>query len=847
MRLGYKVTPVFQAIELDIDAAKDDYTGLVRIELEVWEHVNAFRLHAEDMTLNKVVLRGAAGPLDVSHAKGEKGLITLTAKAPLDPGRYQLLIDFSNDFNRKADSLYKVEHGGRSYTFTQFEVDSAREAFPCWDEPDFKIPFQVTLTVPHGHLAVSNAPVESVSRTEAGKRIVFQRTRPMPTYLLAVATGPFETVAVPGMSVPGRIITATGQIRLAGEAVRITPPLLRALEDYFERPYPYKKLDQIAAPEFLFGAMENVGAIVYRDNRLLVDPEAATFYRRRRVAAVVAHELSHMWFGNLVTLKWWDDIWLNESFADWMGTRVTDFVYPEFQYSLTEVQHQQKAMLIDALPSAKPIRRTVLVRDGFGGLFDVLSYNKGKAVLSMVENWMGAEIFREGVLTYMEEYQWKNATRDDFWKSLSKAAGNDVVAVMETFINQPGVPLVRVETLRGGRIRLTQERFANYGAQMRGNPLWRIPVHLRYSDGQNTYDRQILLNEREQTFKLETKRHPLWIHVNNDEYGYYRWTAPADMLEIMARDSESILTIRERVGFIDNISALLDLGLLSGKDYLRIIGFFAQDPVPEVLSVLADTVNKVYDDFIDPELEETFAAYVRVTLKPTLEKIGLEHRHGEKDNVSSLRSQLLYLLGDKGKDPEVLDYLKTLARKYLENPRQVDPSLAGVSLALSAIDGDVELFETYRDKFETVSTPVERSRYLNALGYFRRPEIRKIALLYSLEGGPRPHEFLNIARTLAGSSPIYREEVFNWLISNYDRILEKSPRWYQDDFPWFVNGPSLTLLNRAEDFFNNPLHLQPGQQNELAKVADKVRLRVKIREKEGAAIIEYLLGIEAGY
>ena len=381
---------------------------------------------------------------------------------------------------------------------------------------------------------------------------------------------------------------------------------------------------------------------------------------------------------------------------------------------------------------------------------------------------------------------------------------------------------------------------------MRGTTLWWIPIHLRYSDGQNTYDQQILLNEHEQTIKLETDQRPLWIHVNKDEYGYYRWTAPADMLEIMARESESFLTVRERIGFIDNTSALLDSGLLAGKDYLRIISFFAKDPVPEVLSVLAGAVNKVYHDFIDPEQEETFAAYVRSTLKPTLEKIGFEQRHGEKDNVSSMRSKLLYILGDKGKDREILDYLETLARKYLEDPRLVDPSLAGVSLALSALEGDVELFETYRDKFETVTIPEERSHYLNALGYFRRPEIRKIALLYSLEGGPRPHEFLKIARTLAGSSPIYREEVFDWLISNYDRILEKSPQWRQDDFPWFVDGPSLALLNRAEDFFNDPIHLQHGQQNELAKVADKVRLRVKIREKEGAAIIEYLRGIEAG-
>src|SRR5439155_17675029 len=345
-----------------------------------------------------------------------------------------------------------------------FEATEARCAFPCWDEPEFKIPFQVTLVVPEAHLAIGNTPVETDTVADGQRTVVFERTPPLPAYLLAIATGPLETVPIEGMRVPGRIVTIKGASGVAREAARVTPPLVAALEKYFGLPYPYRKLDLLAVPEFWPGAMENAGAIAFADRILLIDPRAASAGQKRTLVAVDAHELAHMWFGDLVTMKWWDDLWLNESFASWMGDKITQEVAPEYEMPLAEVEETQRAMLRDAQRSTRPIRAPIDVFDNIDEAFDELTYDKGQAVLTMFEAWLGPETFRKGVVAYLKAHAWGSATASDLWASLSKTAGRDVAGPMSTFLDQPGVPLVKVDLLPGGKVRLSQERFLNEGA-----------------------------------------------------------------------------------------------------------------------------------------------------------------------------------------------------------------------------------------------------------------------------------------------------------------------------------------------------------------------------------------------
>jgi alanyl aminopeptidase len=358
-RLPAGIVPTFQSIRLDLDPDKADYSGIVRVDLRIEKQTDAVFFHAQDMALTRVVLHGKKGTVSLRALTGPEGVVTASAPSPIPPGSYTLEIAFTNDFDRRSTGLYRLETEGRYYAFTQFEAVDARTAFPCWDEPSFKFPYQVTLVVPSTDEAVSNTPIERITPSGARKSVVFRRTKPLPSYLLAMAVGPLDYVAVPGTSIPTRIVTVKGAGKYAATAVSMIPPLLSALEEYFDSRYPYEKLDVIAIPEFTYGAMENPGAITFADRYLLFDPNTLSAGDRRTCAIFITHEIAHMWFGDLVTMKWWDDLWLNESFANWMGDKISNKVYPELDISVESLRGVQRAMSTDALLSTRAMRQPI--------------------------------------------------------------------------------------------------------------------------------------------------------------------------------------------------------------------------------------------------------------------------------------------------------------------------------------------------------------------------------------------------------------------------------------------------------------------------------------------------------
>jgi alanyl aminopeptidase len=814
------------------------------MDLTVKEETNTFRFHAKGLEIHGLTLTQDSQPITTSYEDGENGLTTVTSSQALSPGKYGLDVAFTSMFDRGARSLYKVETDGNSYTFTQFESEYAREAFPCWDEPIFKIPFQMTLVVPKDHLAISNTPIKDETTDGGYTTVVFAKTRPMPSYLLAVATGPFDTVDIPGMSIPGRVVTVKGQTHLAVDAVKATPRILTVLEEYFGGPYPYSKLDLLAVPEFLFGAMENIGAVTYRDDLLLMDPAKASVNQRRYMTAVTAHELAHMWFGNLVTMEWWDDIWLNEAFATWMGYKATDVAYPEYQFTTEDVDSRQGAMSTDALPSARPVRHEFRAGTDPMLMFDELTYQKGQAVLSMVEQWIGEESFRKGMTQYMKKHAWKNATADDLWDALSSAADIDVGATMGSFVDQAGVPLVKVEPQQENLIRLSQQRFENYGQDTGISSTWNIPVTLRYSDGEETYSQKVLLTEETQTVELLSHKEVAWVHPNGNERGYYRWDAPFQMLVEMAANASETLTLRERMGFVNNLSALLDAGTLGGAEYLQAISHFADDPEPQVSAAVVDAVAKVRRDFVTDDLEADFAVYVRQTLRPILDRIGMDKQDGEEGTVSRLRPQLVRWLGGVGNDEEVKAYALQIAEAYDHDRSSIDPSLISAVLALSARYGDAERFEHYRKRFEDAQTPAERRRYLTALGSFQDPKLVQAALEYTLGPSVKADDKMVIPFTVAQG---FREQAVGWSLANYDRVEESVPPLHLSYMmPGLADGRSERLFLEVRSFLYEGDRTTPLMEKQLKKVNDRVTRRVRVREKEGESIAAYLAEIKRG-
>jgi alanyl aminopeptidase len=703
----------------------------------------------------------------------------------------------------------------------------------------------LTLTVPEGNLAVSNAPVESETRGEGETTISFRETPPLPSYLLAIAVGPFDAVPIPGMSVPGRVITPRGRSHLAAEAVRSTPPVLAALERWFDQRYPFEKLDLIAVPEFWYGAMENPGAVTYAARILLLDPATASIDERRRLASVTAHELAHMWFGDLVTMAWWDDLWLNESFASWMATRVIREVYPAYGVDVTSLRRIEAAMISDARPSTRAIRRPVTDVGNLLQAADILAYGKGEGVLDMFERWIGPEVFRDGVIEYIRANAGGNATAHDLWRFLSKASGKTVDRAMSTFLDQAGLPLVTVEPGAGGRVVLRQRRFTHHGVEPPGGARWRIPVVMKVSTAEGLRTERVLLDRTARTIELGPGTEIEWILPNAGMVGYYRWKVPAPMLADLAARSPSILEPRERVGVIGNLGALLDAGEIGGDAYLRALNGFAADPDPRVISALLGALDKVRGAFVTPDLEPAYALYLRRTLRPALERFGMAPEPGEPADIARFRPRLLDRLADEGRDERVRAYADSLARAYMVDPASVDPSLGSVVLDLAAIEGDRDLYESYRERFESAETPRERQRYLYALGCFTDPGIVEDALRYAVRGPLRPMEIFTVVRAIRKQHR-FDERVFEWMIDNHDVLSTRMPDEFASMLPWFGGGCSPDRLERARAFFSDPAHRVPGTERTLAKVADQVEDCTELREREGPAVRAWLEAVAAG-
>ena len=836
LRLGDDILPVSETLELTLDPTKPTYDGQARIEIDVKAATTAFTLHAQELELRRVTLASSDGEaVSLTHRAGPIGTLEIRTETPLQPGRHTLAIDFSNDLDTKGTSLYKLEAGGRSYTASHFQVDDARRAFPCWDEPRFKIPYQVTLRVPEGNVAVSNTPIERQTTDGGWTTVHFARTRPLPSYLLAIAAGPYESVPIPGLSVPGRVVTLQGKSALAAEAVRVIPPLLAALERYFGSPYPYEKLDFIALPGFWAVAMENPGAVTYDESRLLIDTSTARLAQRRDMASLITHELAHMWFGNMVTMEWWDDLWLNESFASWMALKIAHEVFPQLRLDLIDIPELKSAIEADADPGVRAVRKPVKASDNLDLLIDALTYKKGRAVLGMFERWVGPDAFRAGILQYLQSNRWGTTTAADLWTALSKASGKDVGAAMSTFLDQPGIPMVSVRLLADGRVELSQKRFAPLGTEMPPAQPWQIPLTFKISEHGRVRTATFLLTQPKEVMDLHLSGQPDWILPNADQGGYYHWQLPSDLLSALAARATAELSPRERLGLLGNLSVLVEAGVLGADEYLRSLTSFAEDPEPQIVSSVVGALSSVDSVLISDELEEDFAVYVRQTLGPALQRFGLTKKPQEDETVTALRPLLFLWLADQGKDTAVLSHVEGLARSYLADPGSVDSALTDRVLTIASIRGDRALFDEYRKRFETVTTPVERRQYLQAMATFTDPALVDEALQYILTGPLQPQEIFVIPRRM-GNSP----RLMNWITSNYEALKARVPAQQLAYLPLYASGCSAELLATTRAFFSQPEHQVPGTEGQLARTANQVNECIKLRQREGPAVSAYL-------
>lgn len=714
-RLARTVVPSAYRIFLTPDLEKFTFSGRVEIDVNITETVSELTLNALELELGAATVsadgtsyRSLEHRMDDTY---ETATFVFDRELPVGPAIVE--IAFDGILNDKLVGFYRSTYTDangveRVIATTQFENTDARRAFPCWDEPAFKATFQVNLTVPSDLSAYSNSPVETDTDLGNGQRTLSYRpTMIMSTYLVAFVVGPFEesaTIDVDG--VPLRVITPLGKVHLSDLALEAGAFSLRFFSNYFNIPYPGEKLDMIAVPDFNMGAMENLGCITYRENALLVDPATASQPEIQRVAEVVHHEIAHMWFGDLVTMEWWQGIWLNEAFATFMQLICTNAFRPEWRVWATQVTFRDMAMQVDGLNVTRPIEYEVVSPDDTQGMFDVLTYEKGGSVLRMLEQYLGEEVFRDGIRLYLKKHSYANAVTADLWDALEENSGQPVRNVMDTWILQGGFPLV---TLEAGHVTQRPFRYLPAKGESAVGENWLVPLLTRSLDGGEP-SRHLLDDEP----IAVTDAGPILLNAGGSGYFRSRYGS-AELAQIAPRVAE--LSELERATLLSDSYAALLANAITWSDFYAVAqGLGDQDePNPwESVAAAIDMVRRALND----EQRVTLRDQVRQLFEPQLARLGWDPKNGEGQLAPQLRSIVISTLGVAGEDEGV----RAEANKRFD-ANEIPGDIANAVLRVVATQDRPGDYETFLERHRVAPTPQEDMRYLTGLAGFRDEEV----------------------------------------------------------------------------------------------------------------------------
>jgi puromycin-sensitive aminopeptidase len=722
-RLPETVRPLRYEPFLSLDPAAGTFHGHVRIALRLDAPAEGIALHAAGLRITRATIRtgDAATQARVEpFPASETVLLSIGSRLPAGPAEVE--VAWEGAFSPGLRGLYRAG----PLAATQFEAADARRVFPCLDEPGFKAPWAVTLEVPRGSVALSNGR-ETGRETRGGRDVVsFDETPPLPTYLVALvvgnmASGPGEDVR----GVPVRTWAIPSKADLTAFGQEAATAVLPRLEDYFAVPYAFGKLDQVGLPDFEFGAMENAGLVTYRETALLVDPATASLPVKKRIAEVVTHELAHQWFGNWVTMRWWDDLWLNESFATWMAYKIVAGWKPEWRIWLDFDQGKSAALGLDALRSTHPIHAEVRNPEDMGEAFDLITYEKGGAVLRMIEAWLGEDAFREGIRLYMRRFARANAVADDLWTALQESSGQPVLELANAWIRQPGYPLLSLAT-EGAKVRLSQRRFLSEpGAAAPG--LWPVPVVLRFADDRGIREQRLLLRSETAEVILDAAGPVRWVYGNAGSTGFYRVDAASLDRAAVARHLRD-LRPEERTSLLADEWALLRAGIREPEPFLDLLAAFEGEEDRAVLDELVGRLAAVEHRLMGDGPKERFRRFAAGLLRPALDRAGLDGRAIDDGDDRLRRAALARGVALVARSPEASEALIRRLDRFLAGERDaLEPNLHDVAVAVAARDGAEARFEQFRKLAREEKEPALQKRYRMGVALFESPALARRA------------------------------------------------------------------------------------------------------------------------
>ncbi|MFT4246654.1 MAG: M1 family metallopeptidase [Pseudomonas sp.] len=850
-RLPGWAVPEHYALDLKIDPEQKDFSGSATIRFRLEQASDHVWLHGKALKVAKATLRPAGGkPFVVKYveADAQAGVVRIEFGRVLQPQELTLAIAYSAPLNQQLQGLYQVRYQGHAYAMTQMEPVSARYAFPGFDEPALKTPFDLRLTVPETDQALANT--QAVSTTPAGKgwkTVTFATTRPLPTYLVAYGVGPWDVVDAPampatpqrGQATPLRGVTAQGQGTRIRRALDQTPAIIAALEDYYGFGYPFDKLDLVAAPDFSAGAMENPGFVTFRDWLLLLDEDSP----RRNVEGsfnVTAHELAHQWTGDTVTMAWWDDLWLNEAFATWMQQKVTMQLRPDYRADLDRVAGAQHAMDNDSLVSARRIRQPITGNGDIETAFDGITYQKGAAVLGMFEAFVGPDTFRAGMRRYIQDHAFGNATADDLIEAIAAAAGkgDDFKAAFRSFLDQPGVPYLQAR-LDGTTLQIHQQRYLPLGSAGDAAQRWGVPVCVRYGTARGVQRACQMITGSDGGIVLKGADKNSWVMPNADGAGYYRFSLPRAQLATLGQHVDA-LDDAEKLAYADAIDAAFRKGDAGVAEVIAAMRQLAPAGAAPVATAMNDRLGWIWRVLARSEAQRAaLRAQVEAAFGARLQALGYQRRANDSADDVALRSDLSSLLGVELRVPVVRQALLAQGDAVLAGEDggldfgAANPDLLGSALAVAVQERGAPAVDRLIAALRTHGEPAQRNAMIGALSAVRDPQqlqkVRDFALTDPVKVGEMASMLMGAHGDLATHASMW-----DWYTANFDRIVARTGSFGGGRLPALAaaGGCEIAEAERLEAFFAPRLKDLSGADRGLAQTAESIRLCSALKQAQ---------------
>lgn len=860
-RLPRWAMPESYQLSFKVDPRQQDFSGTTTIRLDLKKASDHLWLDGQDLAVSKVTITDAAGQAHAGKyvaVAPKEGVARIDFGSTLKPQQLTLTLEYTAPLNQQLQGLYKVSHKGVPYAMTQMEPISARYAFPGFDEPSFKTPFEISLTIPSDVTAVANT--KQTGETPAGsgwKTLTFDRTQPLPTYLVAFAVGPWDIVQGPDISpdayrseaLPLRGVAAQGEGHRMQHVLGETPSIIHALEDYYGFGYPFGKLDLLAAPDFSAGAMENPGLVTFRDWLLLLDPDSPAQYVRGSFN-VTAHELAHQWTGDTVTTLWWNDIWLNEAFATWMQQKVTEEVHPEYRADLDRIRGAEGAMNNDSLVSAREIRQPITGNGDIMTAFDGITYQKGAAVIGMFENYVGAPTFQQGMRAYIQAHKFGNADADDLVDAIATAAGKGDAFkhAFDSFLNQSGVPYVqtRLEQKNGQTVlQLRQSRYLPVGSSGDSRRVWGIPMCVRYGTSDGSSVSCHMLDQATGSMVLVGASQPTWVMPNANASGYYRFGLGKADLASLSRQIVS-LADTEQLAYADAVSASFRHGDLDAADVLAAFKPLTTAKTREVVTAPLGQIEWIYRNEAVTDAQRTrLATWAKEAYLPRLQQLGYTRKAGEPDGDSLLRSTLAGALAFDFKLPEVRAALLKQGDAALKPAADgrldlgaADPDLLGDALGVAVQERGKPAVDALIAELPKTSDPALRNAILGGLSAAQEPilanQVRDFALTPQVKVG-------EMAALLRGGrdSAAQRDALWQWFTGHYPQILARTGSFAGGALPALAGGDSCSKaeVDRLQAFFKPRVNDAAGAARGLAQTSESGLLCAALKARQEPAAI----------